>query len=310
MNHPQHVSIKCPYCNLTNFASADYCKRCKNGLQPETRGRTSQSGEGQTININISIPASPGGAHQAQPNINVNGILPSSPPPAMPQQQPSYQTRPLPPQSRALPPRANSQYQTAPRQPGEYQLQNQTGFNQWQQMNAPVPVAPPPFERVPEQGLYRRGVQLIVHKFSALPAFCVKCNDDLLYAGGEYVTQKYRWHHGAVYAALISPLIYVILATVLSKRATLEIPLCSKHLESRKTTGQFLIGGGVLSAVAVFLLLSAGSIAVGVMVFLAALIGITLIYEYSHKPLQSSKIEDDYVYLKGVDKAFLNRIGY
>jgi len=151
---------------------------------------------------------------------------------------------------------------------------------------------------------------LIVHKFSALPAFCVKCNDDLLYAGGEYVKQKYRWHHPAVYAAAISPLIYLILAAALSKRATLELPLCSKHLDSRKTTGQFLIGGGVLSAVAVFLLMSAGSIGIGVLLFFVALIGITMIYEYSYKPLQASKIEDDYVYLKGVDKAFLNRIGY
>jgi hypothetical protein len=270
---------------------------------------TAQSGEGQTININISIPASPGGAYQAQPNININGILPSSLPPAVPPQQQPYQTRPLPPQSRALPP-TSSRYQTAPRQPGEYQLQNQTGFNQWQQMNAPSPVARPPFERVPEQGIYRRGVQLIVHKFSALPAFCVKCNDDLLSAGGEYVEQKYRWHHGAVYAALISPLIYVILAAVLSKRATLEVPLCNKHLESRKTTGQFLIGGGVLSAVAIVLLISAGSVTAGVSLFFIALIGIWMIYEYSYRPLQASKIEDHYVYLKGVDKTFLNRIGY
>jgi hypothetical protein len=308
MNHSQHVSIKCPYCNLTNFASADYCKRCKNGLLPETHGMTAQSGEGQTININISIPASPGGAHQTQPNINVNGLLPSSPPPAVPRQQ-FYQTRPLPPQSRALPP-TNSQYQTAPRQPGEYQLQNQTGFNQWQQMNVPPPPARAPFERAPEQGIYRRGPELIVHKFSALPAFCVKCNDDLLSAGGEYVKQKYRWHHGAVYAALISPLIYLILAAALSKRATLDLPLCGKHLDSRKTTGQFLIGGGVLSAIAIFLLMSAGSIGVGVLLFFVALIGITMIHEYSYKPLKASKIEDDYVYLKGVDKAFLNRIGY
>lgn len=312
MNQPQHVSIKCPYCNLTNFASADYCKRCKNGLQPETHGTTAPNAGGHTININISMPPAQDGSQPAQPNINVNGVVPQG------QQsegfsQPNYQSRPLPPQTHALPP-TNSYHQTAPpRQPGEYQLQNQTGFEQWQQMNGhAMPVPPPaPFRQAPAQGIYRQGPELIVHKFSGMPPYCVKCNADVSeYAGGAFVRQKFRWHHPAVYAAAVSPLIYVILAAALSKHATLELPLCRTHLDSRKTTGQVLIGGGVLSAVAIFLLGSGGSIGLAVLLFFVALFGISLIYEYSYKPLRASKIEDDYVYLKKVNGGYLNRIGY
>lgn len=332
MNQPQPVSIRCPYCNLTNFASADYCKRCKNHLHdrsapPINRAMPSgPQGDGNTININISLPQ-PGNGH-AQPNINVNGFparetAQFSPPQYT--QQPQYQPQPQP----QLPPRS-SYRQPTPRQSGEYQLQNQTGFEQWQQMNQQqtAPSQPPtytPQSYVPQgypvagfvpmphpsQRIYRKSDELMMHEAGNLPEFCVKCNEDAsAYAGGEIVKQKFAWTHPLVYIAIISPLIFVILRLALAKRATVHLPLCRAHAESRKTTKGFLIGGGIFSILMIFILGSAGAAGWAFLFFFVSLITLALVQKYSYQPLQASKIDNEFVYLKGASPAYLNRLPY
>jgi hypothetical protein len=239
-------------------------------------------------------------------------------------QQPQFQPQPGP-NPAPLP-----AYRPAPPQPGEYELQNQHGFAQWQQMNGqgqqqqyqpqqqqysqyPFPqyTQAPMYVSVPVHRAMRSGKELMVHASAELPAYCVKCNEDAsIYTGGAMVTQKYRWHHPAIYALIFSPLIYVVVAAVLSKRATIQLPLCGNHLENRKNTGGFLIGAGVVSALIIFFVASAGSGFFAFFLFLASMIGIGLSHEYFYKPLRSTKIDNDYVYLKGVDSAYLSRLPY
>jgi hypothetical protein len=337
MNQPQPVSIRCPFCNLTNFASSDHCKRCKNSLHntgapPANRAMPSnQQVDGNTININISLPHA-GNGH-AQPNINING-MPSRETAPLP--QPQYR---LQQQSQAqLPPRP-SYRQPAPRQSGEYQLQNQTGFQQWQQMNRQAAPAHPPvaasqayapqgyapqgyashgypapgYAPMPHPSLrvYRKSDELMMHEMGNLPEFCIKCNEDASsHAGGELVKQKFLWTHPLVYIAIISPLIFIILRLALAKRATLHLPLCRKHVESRKTTKGFLIGGGIFSILMIFVLASAGSGGLAALLFFVSLITIALVQKYSYMPVQASKIDNEFVYLKGSSPAFLNRLPY
>jgi len=277
MNQPVS-SLRCPQCNLLNFASEPFCKRCKINLQ-ETRS----AGEANTVNINISFPTG------VQPRINTQQNVVGANTPQF------AQTPPV---------------DYAPT--SEYQLQNQIGFEQWQQANVPVNTRfyPPPPAGYPMQSptVWRRGGELVVHRYAgALPERCVKCNEYISdYSSGAYIKQKYRWHNPLVYIALLSPLIYVILSLVLSQRVEVDIPLCRRHLDDRKSTGNYLLGGGIAAMIAIFFFGSFGYIGFAFLIFFASLIGLTLGFEYSYKPLQISKIENDYVYLKNANNEYLS----
>lgn len=307
MNQP-NSSVRCPHCNLLNFASDPFCKRCKNSLQTNN-----QAGDPNSFNINININS------PVQPRLNVTQNNQPQPPPSAPPQQFA------PPNLPHLPPPA----QISGNDSSEYKLLNQDGFRQWQQeenggqnppnnnqtyppvntSNYPVPVYPPNYYPANSQTLWRRGSELVMHRYAGtMPDCCVKCGQSISTAGGAFIRQKYRWHNPLVYIALISPLIYIILSAVLSQRGSIEVPLCSRHLEDRKKTGKFLLGGGIAAFLAIFFLASVGSGGFAFLVFVAALIGISLGYEYSYKTLRVSKIDDNYIYLKNADNQFLNRL--
>lgn len=283
---------KCSNCNLVNFATALYCKRCRAPFQPNE-----ENIDRQTINININIPT-------PVDNTNIN---------APRREQPNY-----PPQTQQLTPPQIQQNQNT----DSYQPQNQTGFQQWQQMNAQMnlpqqsspqaynPAFPHPHQR-PSGGIYRHGKEVVVHKNAMMPERCVKCNDHIFgYEAGGFVQQKYRWHSPLIYIALISPLIYLILAVVLSRNATLDVPLCRKHLENKKSVGTNLSITGGVAAFAIFFFGAMGYAGFAFLIFLAAIIGLPLAYTYLYKPLQVNKIENDYVYLKGVSEEYISQLPY
>ena len=124
------------------------------------------------------------------------------------------------------------------------------------------------------------------------------------------LVQKYRWHNPLVYIALISPLIYIILAAVLSQNATVDVPLCRRHLEDKKNTGRNLLLTGAAAAVGIFVLGSFGYVGLAILLFLGAIIGLPIAYNHLYKPLQISKIENDYVYLKGADEEYISQFPY
>jgi hypothetical protein len=93
---------------------------------------------------------------------------------------------------------------------------------------------------------------------------------------------------------------------VLSQRVEVDIPLCRRHLDDRKSTGNYLLGGGIAAMIAIFFFGSFGYIGFAFLIFFASLIGLTLGFEYSYKPLQISKIENDYVYLKNANNEYLS----
>lgn len=289
MNQP-NSSIRCPHCGLVNFASETFCKRCKNNLP-----NADFSADANSVNINITFPAT------VQPRVNA---------------RPNNQPFAAPPSFNQPPTHGENNFSS------EYQLQNQTGFQQWQQnnqqsnppMNAPLnaPVYPPPGYAMMNnaQTTWRRGSELVVHRYAgSLPDACVKCGEQIGgYAGGAYVSQKFRWHNPLVYIALLSPLIYCILAAVLSQRVQIEIPLCNKHIENRKANGKMLLSSGIGAILAIIFFGSFGYVGFSFLIFMAAFIGIILGYEYAYKPLQISKIENDYVYLKNADNVYLSRL--
>lgn len=157
----------------------------------------------------------------------------------------------------------------------------------------------------------RFGPEVALHKNSTLPEICIKCGTHIgSYNDGGYVTQKYRWHHPAVYAALVSPLIYLILAACLSERFSINVPLCREHIEKRESLKTYLIIGGIVSAVLFGLFLNAGWFGLAFVTFFVSIITIGLNFEYGYKPVRVKKIEGSYYHLTGASNEFLNTLPY
>ena len=156
----------------------------------------------------------------------------------------------------------------------------------------------------------RFGDEIILNKNCNLPFLCVKCEsfnpNEIVYA-----PQSYRWHHPLVYIALISPVIYLILSLALTHRVSANIPICAEHHKQRQSLKDKLIGVGFVA----FLLTVAGCFFLGwylpsLLIFFIYLIAAALIIEYDYKPLRITKVEGDFIHLKGASNAYLNQIPY
>lgn len=186
---------------------------------------------------------------------------------------------------------------------------NQNNYQSWTGDNPQN--YPPTYSGYQSQGAWKSNQYLVVHKNGILPDRCVKCNDGVTaHRNGHNVRQKYRWHNPLVYIALISPLIYIILASVLSQTVYINLPMCGKHLEERETVKNYLVGGGVFAFLAVFFFGYFGAVGLAILMGLGSIFGITMVYEFMYKPLNINKIENDYIYLKGADKSFLESLPY
>lgn len=158
-------------------------------------------------------------------------------------------------------------------------------------------------------GYWRDGNTLIVHRSATLPAHCVKTNG----VTEERLKFNFTWHPPWVVALiLIAVPVYIVVALALTKRATLDIPLSPERLE-RRSAGRFrALMLGLASVLAIVLgiyglVTDAGgawpilSLLGGLAVGLAAMIYGAM----ASKTVTPTKIDDQYVYLKGVCPEFL-----
>lgn len=106
------------------------------------------------------------------------------------------------------------------------------------------------FEKpVPATGCRREGKILIVPKDAGLPHRCVKCN-----APAQMESRKFAWHSWGYYLLiLVNIILYAIVATLVQKRAKIEIGLCADH-RARRT--KWRIAAAVLLAGAIAALMA------------------------------------------------------
>lgn len=160
-------------------------------------------------------------------------------------------------------------------------------------------------------GLWRQGNVLVMHKHAPLPDICLKSN----LPATRRIKRNLQWHHPAIALSILAGLlIYVILALILTKRATIHVPLTEEWYERRKrrmifswVAGLVFIGLMVLG-IALLVQTEEGMYA---LLLLFGFIGglITLIVGTNMVGLVTPKrITDDYVWLKGVHPDFLNRL--
>jgi len=160
-------------------------------------------------------------------------------------------------------------------------------------------VLPPP----PTAGIWRDGTTLVMDKNAMLPDNCVKCNAP---ANGLRVRKKLAWHHPLLYLLIFgAALFYVILAAALSKRATVEFPLCGNHKSQRKT---FLIIGLVLLTLGLILPILGFAneyTAIGLVGLLLFFIAVFWLV-FASRVAGVKKIDDRYAWLTGLNREFLD----
>ncbi|MCA9155123.1 MAG: hypothetical protein R3C99_25070 [Pirellulaceae bacterium] len=173
----------------------------------------------------------------------------------------------------------------------------------------PAPMQPmytPPQGMV---GVWRYGTTLVMHKDAKLPDVCVKSNEP---AHGRTLKRKLHWHHPAIGLALLaSPLIYIILAAVLTKRATIHIGLSDPYFKRRRLmiAAGWLISLGSLAMFILSIALVDRFDAAPFLIFLGV-IGIfvgLIVGTVGSRMIRPVKITDTHVHVKGCHAEFLNR---
>lgn len=168
-------------------------------------------------------------------------------------------------------------------------------------MTEPNPYAPPAnFDLSPgyaseDTEAWQENGKVVFFQEGRLPARCVRCNAPATSS----LTQKLYWHHPALYVLVFFPgvLIYVIVALIFRKTATVDLGLCETH-RRRRLMGLGVGWGGLILALTLFYLAVVGGgapLAVGGIILLIAAIvaGLVVVPQ-----VQPARIDADLVYLK------------
>ena len=163
------------------------------------------------------------------------------------------------------------------------------------------------FNTLPPHGAWSSGNLLIASRDAILPSYCVKCGRP---AGPDHFSKKFSWHPQWIYIfVLIALLIYVILALSISKRMSLEIPLCARHLEKYKS---LRLAAAILLLGCIPEMMIAGTylqesymgygIAAGLLALVAGLICLILVSGL----LRPTYIDQNYGYFANASREFLS----
>jgi hypothetical protein len=161
------------------------------------------------------------------------------------------------------------------------------------------PYFPPPMQDT----IWRNDKTLVMMKQALLPNRCVKCNA----FAEEQLHRKLTWHHPALYLlVLVSILIYAIVAMCVRKTASINVGLCEDHLSTRRRNLLITWALGfasIASFVAAGFLEDGTFVLVGIaLLFTCAIYGIVTL-----RVVVPSKIDDYFVWLKGVDTNYLQQ---
>jgi ribosomal protein L40E len=146
---------------------------------------------------------------------------------------------------------------------------------------------------------------LVMTKDAALPDRCVKCNAP---ANGLRLKRKLSWHHPVLYLLVFgAALLYVIIAAVLSKRATVYLGLCAEHFQRRRrrmAIGWLLLVAGIVGVPAAIAYDYPMVALLAVAVFLFSVIWLIVVT----RVVTVKKIDDRLVWLKGINSNYLSQL--
>jgi hypothetical protein len=167
--------------------------------------------------------------------------------------------------------------------------------------------APPGFA-----GLWRQGNVLVMHKLAPLPNVCLKSNQP---ATGR-LKRSLSWHHPAIYLLiLLHLLIYIVVALIVRKTATIQIGLSDEWFARRRRR---MLTAWALIFLSIGLFIGGAFHIDGangevwpalLMIFsIVLLLGAAIYGLVSCRMVWPQRMTGDYIWLKGVNAEFLNRL--
>lgn len=157
------------------------------------------------------------------------------------------------------------------------------------------------------EGVWCDGKRLVARKTAEFPYRCLKTNE----AAESHLRKKLRWHPQWVYVLVISPIIYVIVSLILTKRATFDLPYSQ---QVRQRIRMATVGTWISLAVGILFICLSFSVVdkLAPELSFAALIGglLTIILGIAicaniANPITPDRITKTHVWLKGVHADYL-----
>jgi hypothetical protein len=140
-------------------------------------------------------------------------------------------------------------------------------------------------------------------KHAQLPDRCVKCN----VSTQRKLKRNFRWHPPVLYLLIVAGfLIYLILALVLGKTATVELGLCETHAAARRRD-IFIAWMLVLLSFAAFYLLVVTEEMSLIFVSLLLFLGGVVYGIVKARIVAPEKIDNQYVWLTGINAQYLEQ---
>ena len=152
---------------------------------------------------------------------------------------------------------------------------------------------------------WREGKRVVTHDQVALPSRCLKCNRPV---DGAPMKRKLYWHYPLFYLVLfISPIIYIILAIIVRRRASIDVYICAEHARRRRN---FIIAAWSITAVGIVTIVGGIAAQMGWVAGLGFLlivvaIGVGL---FGASICRATRIKDKTVWLSGASREFLESL--
>lgn len=159
---------------------------------------------------------------------------------------------------------------------------------------------------VPSMGgmMWRKRYEVVLGKDVSFPDRCVCCNEP---ANGFKLKRDLSWHPPAYYILAISPIIYVIVAMIVRKKATIYIGLCEMHRSARKRT---ILIASLAAILGLLLFILAAVVESGWLVLagLILLFGGGIFGAVKGPIVSSTRIDNNLIIFKGAGQPFLNTL--
>jgi hypothetical protein len=163
----------------------------------------------------------------------------------------------------------------------------------------------------PAGGIWTDGKILVMHRQAQLPPNCIKCN-----APGDNrpLKRNLTWHAGWAYLIiLLNLIIYIIVAAIISSRATIYVGLCPRHRARRRL---HMMIAWILFIASIAALIAAANVGggrssegliAGLMVggFLLLLTSLIWAVVVSYMIVSPKKMDAQYIWLKGAGPEYL-----
>lgn len=161
-------------------------------------------------------------------------------------------------------------------------------------------------EHPADQGAWRSGKLLVVAAGAELPDRCAKCGAP---ADGYRRRVRLAWHHPALFLGLIWGLLpYALLAILLTKRMTVHVGVCARHMDKRRKTIWLSWAGALAGVVVAFA--AAASDGSGALFAAAAVlfIGSIAYGVFASRQVVAKKIDKQFAWVRGACPQYLSTL--